>query len=234
VTITTSPSINPGDIIAVGDIHGRLDLLDLFLDRVRDSGATVILLGDMIDRGPNDLGVLNRVAPLLDDPESWGLSGFYALRGNHEKMFMDACDGYGVLLWVQNGGCLQDIEEMEPHLEWVSKLPIYMVVGDTMFVHAGVSPGHDPAKKIAEKKADDLVWMRQPFLKLGPMLGKWTDKIKRVVHGHTPLFEEGERGQPDISKKEDRIGIDCGAYFTGTLGSYNATQNTLFFDTINA
>ena len=229
-----SSEVTPGDTIAVGDIHGRLDLLNLFLDRVRDSGATVILLGDMIDRGPDDLGVLDRVASLLEEPESWGLSGFHALLGNHEKMFIRACDGYGLGPWALNGGDWQNLKQLEPHAGWVRELPIYMVVGDTMFVHAGVFPGQDPAKKVAEGESDDLVWMRQPFLTLGPKLGVWTNKIKRVVHGHTPHFEEEKRGQPDISKKGDRIGIDCGAYFTGVLGSYNSTQTTLFFDKTDA
>ena len=233
MTVTTSPTINAGDVIAVGDIHGRLDLLNTFLDRVQGSGATVIILGDMIDRGPDDPGVLARVASLLDDPDSCGLGAFHALRGNHEKMFMDACDDGrdSWALWAQNGGAFSKIDEMAPHLEWIRELPIYMVVGDTMFVHAGVFPGCNPAKQIAERRADDLVWMRQPFLKTGPVLGAWTDKIKRVVHGHTPYFEKDLRGKPNISKDEDRIGIDTGAYFTSLLGSYNATQNTLFFDT---
>lgn len=234
MTITTSATINADDVIAVGDIHGRLDLLDTFLDRVRGSGATVILLGDMIDRGPDDPGVLARVAPLLDDPGTYGLSAFYALRGNHEKMFMDACDGGGssMGLWAQNGGDFRRVDEMTPHLGWISELPIYMVVGDTMFVHAGVFPGCNPAKQIAERRTDDLMWMRQPFLKMGPILGAWTDKIKRVVHGHTPYFENDKLGQVNVSKTGDRIGIDSGAYFTGVLTSYNATQNTFTQHTV--
>ena len=88
--------IKSGDVIAVGDIHGRLDLLDVFLESVRDTQATVILLGDLIDRGPDDLGVLERVEKLLEEPEAWGLEAAYALLGNHEQMYLDACEGYGV------------------------------------------------------------------------------------------------------------------------------------------
>jgi serine/threonine protein phosphatase 1 len=221
----TNKNIQPGDVIAVGDIHGRYDLLNLFLDDVKDSQATVILLGDLIDRGPEDMAVLNRARDLLFDPESWGLQGFHVLRGNHEKMFMDAADGYGIGIWFDNGGNVAEFANMIYHEDWVSKLPIYMVVGDTLFVHAGIYPGHDPAKAIANRKADNLVWMREPFLTVGPQLEKWTDKIKRVVHGHTPFFEDDQLGQVNVSQKGDRIGIDSGAYFTGILTSYNATQD---------
>jgi len=212
-------TVKAGDVVAVGDIHGRFDLYELFLDHVKDSGATVILLGDLIDRGPNDMAVLNRTKDLLQDPDSWGLQSFYALRGNHERMFMDAVDGYGVGLWVQNGGDYQNLDNLAYHEDWISQLPIYMTVGETMFAHAGVYPGHNPAKAIADGGADELVWMREPFLTVGPQLEKWTDKIKRVVHGHTPYFENDLMGQVNVSQKGDRIGIDSGAYFTNVLTS---------------
>jgi hypothetical protein len=63
---------------------------------------------------------------------------------------------------------------------------------------------------------------------IGPQLEKWTDKIKRVVHGHTPFFEDEQRGQVNVNQKGDRIGIDSGGYFTGILTSYNATRNTFW------
>jgi len=49
-----SQTINPGDVIVLGDIHGCFNLYESFLDHVRNSGGTVILLGDLIDRGPKD------------------------------------------------------------------------------------------------------------------------------------------------------------------------------------
>jgi len=228
-------TVKAGDVVAVGDIHGRFDLYELFLDHVKGSGATVILLGDMIDRARtpgDDMRVLNKTRDLLLDPESWGLQSFYVLRGNHEKMFMDAVDGYGVGLWAQNGGDYQNLDNLAYHEDWISQLPIYMTVGETMFVHAGIYPGHNPAEAIADGEADELVWMREPFLTCGPQLKKWTNKIKRVVHGHTPYFENDLMGQVNVSQKGDRIGIDSGAYFTNVLTSYNATRNTFTQHTV--
>lgn len=217
-----SSTIKPGDIIALGDIHGCAELYELFLDHVRYSGATVILLGDLIDRGPNDMAVLNRTRDLLQDPESWGLQSFYALRGNHEKMFMDAADGYGVGLWEQNGGNVEELDNMAYHQDWINQLPIYMTVGETMFVHAGIYPGHNPAKVIADGGADDLVWMRNPFITYGPRFYAWSDNLKQIVFGHTPLQA------PMPYRIPHGVCIDTGAYFTGVLTSYNVTRNTFF------
>jgi Icc-related predicted phosphoesterase len=75
--ITWDPTIEPGDMIAVGDIHARYDLFEEFLNHVRASQATVILLGDIIDRGGQDMEVLDKVAELLAEPESEGLSNFF-------------------------------------------------------------------------------------------------------------------------------------------------------------
>ena len=218
-------TIKPGDCLAVGDIHGRLDLLDVFLESVRDTQATVILLGDLIDRGPDDLGVLLRVEKLLEDPQAWGLQAAYALRGNHEQMYLDACEGFDMYVWANNGGKYQQLDQLSLRSNWIRNLPIYMIVGETLFIHAGVFPGVDPAEHI-EGRVERLVWIREPFMTVGPQLEKWTDKLKRVVHGHTPFFEDEQLGQVNVSQKGDRIGIDSGAYFSGVLTSYNATRGT--------
>ena len=230
--ITYDNKINPGDVIAVGDIHGRLDLLDAFLENVKDTQATVILLGDLLDRGPDDLGVLERVEKLLEEPGAWGLVTAYALRGNHEHMFLDACEGFDIDVWANNGGKYWDLDQMSLHYNWVRNLPIYLTVGDTLFIHAGVFPGVNPADTVEAGKIENLVWVRDPFMTLGPQLEKWTDKLKRVVHGHTPFFEDEQLGQVNVSQKGDRIGIDTGAYFTGILTSYNTTQNTFTQHTV--
>jgi hypothetical protein len=81
-------------------------------------------------------------------------------------------------------------------------------VGETLFVHAGVFPGVDPAETVAAGKVQKLVWVREPFMTVGPQLEKWTNKLKRVVHGHTPFFEDDLLGQVNVSQKGDRVGID--------------------------
>jgi serine/threonine protein phosphatase 1 len=226
--ITYDDTIKPDDIIAVGDIHGRFDLFEQFLTHVKDTQTVVILLGDLIDRGPDDLKVLEKARFLSESPESLGLANFFVLMGNHEAMFVDAMKGDGAdfVLWLNNGGNFEAMPDLREHLDWVENLPIYMTIDDTLFVHAGVHPGQDPYKIANSDKWQNLVWMREPFMTNGPQLVKWTDKIKRVVHGHTPYFEDNLLGKVNISSSGDRIGIDTGAYFTNVLTSYNVTRNT--------
>jgi serine/threonine protein phosphatase 1 len=221
-----SKKVNAGDVVAIGDIHARYDVLAAILKWLNGTGARVILLGDLIDRGGEDMKVLNKVKELLDNPESIGLESFNVLMGNHERMFMDAAGssetmwGYNsLMLWAKNGGNLKQFEEMKVHYDWIKQLPIYMTVGDTMFIHAGVLPGSNPKDDLGHSRSvENLLWMREPFLSAGPELKKWTNRITKVVHGHTI------RKKPDINK--DRIGIDTGAVFSGVLTAYNATQDT--------
>jgi len=222
------PIIEPGDVIAVGDIHGRYDLFEEFLNHARGSEATVILLGDLIDRGGADIQVLNKVRSLLEDSESEGLSNFFVLMGNHEAMFVDACVGPGseFSLWMQNGGNFEQYGEMQEHLDWICELPVYMTIGDTMFIHAGFWPGMNPFETIDKGGTDSILWMREPFLSMGPQFEKWNPDLKRVVFGHTPKVNGPEEGKP-YEIPGGGICIDSGAYFTDRLTSYNATRDTL-------
>lgn len=221
-------SIQPGDIIAVGDIHATWEPYRQFLAWVEGTGATVVILGDMIDRGKEDLAVLEATQDRLLDPEKYGLAGFQAVLGNHERMFLDVVDqGLGpyrttTIEWLANGGNLAEFDAMETHAEWIRNLPIYITIGDCLFVHAGLHPGHDPQDAIKDRRVDQLLWMRKPFLRLGPQFEKWNPNLKRVVHGHTPV------DFPDLQK--DRINIDTGAcYDDGYLTAYNVTQNNFKF-----
>jgi serine/threonine protein phosphatase 1 len=214
--------VEPGDILAVGDIHARFDLFEEFLNHVRGSEATVILLGDIIDRGGQDVELLNKVRALLQEPESEGLSNFFCLMGNHEAMFVDALTGPGpdFVLWLQNGGNFEKYGEMQEHLDWIAELPVYMTIGETMFIHAGCWPGKDPIETINAGKTDSILWMREPFLTYGPEFEKWNPDLKQVVFGHTPR---------DSKPYEipDGICIDTGAYHTGVLTAYNVTRNSI-------
>jgi len=222
-----STEIAPGDVIAVGDIHARYDLLELFLERVRDSQAVVIFLGDIIDRGGQDIQVVERIRKLTEDPESEGLSNVFCLMGNHENMLIDGMTGpmQSTLLWMQNGGNFDQYDVLTEHLEWFENLPIFMTIGDTMFIHAGIYPGKDPTEAINSGRTSNLLWMREPFLTYGPEFEKWNPDLKQIVFGHTPKLDEGE-GLPYTIP--DGICIDTGAFFTGVLTAYNVTQSAYY------
>jgi serine/threonine protein phosphatase 1 len=220
--ITLDDSIGRGDIVALGDVHARYDLFELFLDHVRGTEAIVILLGDVIDRGGQDLQVLNKVRQLLEDPEKEGLSNLFCLMGNHEAMMVDAFTGpsSSLQLWLQNGGNFEQYDEMREHLEWIAELPVYMTVNDTMFIHAGCYPGKDPYETVDCGKVDNILWIREPFLTYGPQFEKWNPALNKMVFGHTPKSEMPYEIPQGLC-------IDTGAYHTGVLTSYNMTRDTV-------
>jgi serine/threonine protein phosphatase 1 len=214
---------------AVGDVHGRLDLLktlleeieaDAFRFRIRDSRPRLIFLGDYIDRGHESAGVLDLLS-------SDRLSGFetYFLKGNHEDVLLqflaDPAKGddwkriggletmlsYGVTPPRSRGDIegwtaaqQQLIAKMpEIHRAFLGDLVLAFEDDRRLFVHAGVRPG----RSIDDQTEMDLLWIRDSFL------SHPAPYHKTVVHGHTP------RLNPHLDKW--RVGIDTGAYVTGVL-----------------
>jgi serine/threonine protein phosphatase 1 len=210
----------------VGDIHGRLDLLDRLLAEIerelaaRPSRKTLLVfLGDLIDRGPSSAQVIDRL-------RSYKLAGVRPvfLLGNHEEVLLRILDGDTSLVpsWLRFGGaeCLKSygadprqiaaldeahvlaaIRQAIPpeHQEFLRSFVDTCRFGDYLFVHAGIRPG----VSIDQQLQSDLRWIREPFL------FDDTDHGCVVVHGHTIT--------PEVEERPNRIGIDTGAYRTGIL-----------------
>lgn len=222
----TRPSIPKGHrVYAIGDVHGELDLLQALLTRVavdnqdRDPAqTTLVFLGDFIDRGSGAASLLRMFADLRD-------SNVIVLKGNHEAALVDVYRGDQEALpfWLKFGGqatmvglgidqnllntasaevvlsalqsCLQ-----EEVVDWLAALPHSWVLGDYVFVHAGIKPG----VRLEKQDPDDLLWIRKPFL----TSRRRHEKI--IIHGHTV-----EPGSPRLGG--NRIGIDTGAFEHGCL-----------------
>jgi serine/threonine protein phosphatase 1 len=205
-------------IYAVGDVHGYDALLaDIHAQIAADlaarpvAQATLVHLGDYVDRGPDSAAVIARVG---GPPPSAGLS-VVNLMGNHEAMLRAALAGDvdGTIDWVRNGGLdtLQswggrDLDEIDAipaeARATLSGLALTHRAGDYLFVHAGLRPG------IALERQDrhDLLWIREPFL-------SWDGPLPAiVVHGHTP--------RPAPVVRANRIGIDTGAGSGPAAGGY--------------
>ena len=210
----------------VGDVHGRLDLLDRLLDEIhrdlaRQPVARVLLvfLGDLIDRGPNSAQVLERLRTYRRD----GVRPLFLL-GNHEEVMLRILEGEAehVASWLRFGGaeCLKSygadprpiaaasdevalatIRAAIPanHVEFLKTFIDSCQFGDYLFVHAGIRPG----VALDRQRQSDLRWIRAPFLV------DETDHGFVVVHGHTITAS--------IDERPNRIGIDTGAYRTGVL-----------------
>jgi serine/threonine protein phosphatase 1 len=212
-------------IYAIGDIHGRADLLDQLLRRIDadiathpTSRAIQIFLGDYIDRGSNSREVIDLLIARRRRQR------VICLKGNHETYIHQFLKNPSVLSdWWQLGGVntllsygvaaprnATDRQQQElanaferalpdSHRRFFSSLPLTFTCGDFLFVHAGVRPG----VPLSHQREHDLLWIRHDFLLHEDDFGKV------VVHGHTPVR------QPDI--RLNRINIDTGAYATGTL-----------------
>jgi serine/threonine protein phosphatase 1 len=212
-------------VYAVGDIHGRLDLLEKILNLIaadQEKRATVrpeiIFLGDLVDRGPDSAGVVRR----LMEPPSWARVAI--LMGNHESAMLTALGGdYPALdMWLNVGGRealqswgmsaetldeggLEDIVRQafaiipQDELAWLTQLRQNMQIGDYFFVHAGVRPG----VALDRQNPYDNMWIRDDFL------SSKQDHGAMIVHGHTIA--------PDVVERSNRIGIDTGAYQSGKL-----------------
>lgn len=211
---------------AVGDIHGRLDLLESLLRRIEEDIASrdrrktfIIFLGDFIDRGPESAGVIERLRT-YNPPSATPIF----LTGNHEEVLSDLLQGKrGILTsWLKFGGsecarsygldplmlgrmdeeaAIEILSERVPrsHREFIENLADTFSFGDYLFVHAGIRPG----VKLEDQALSDLRWIREPFLSADTRHGFV------VVHGHTIVKK--------VEERHNRIGIDTGAYQSGIL-----------------
>lgn len=208
-------------IYGIGDVHGMNDLLTVLLAAIevdaaaRGLPATIVFLGDVVNRGAQTRQVLDR---LVAGPTRPG-DRWIVLRGNHEQSMLDALTAGSAEIfqrWMKMGGA-QTLESyscnrkkasqdraralVDPgHVRFLASLPLMHISGNHLFVHAGVEPG----VPLQRQEASKLLTIRGPFLK------KPHGLPFTVVHGHTPTG-----GRPRLGP--GRIGVDTGAYFTGIL-----------------
>ncbi len=222
-----TPKVSEGRrIYAIGDVHGRADLLQRLFHKIDlhravhpCASALEVMVGDYIDRGPRSKQVIEMLIERGRDHD------LHALFGNHENMMLDAIDKPERLpFWVENGGWdtllsygvhlspnqLKRISAQEAntqivqavptnHVSFLRGLPACFVCDDYVFVHAGIRPG----VPLRQQAREDMIWIGKEFLTASGDLGGV------VVHGHTQV----ER--PEF--KSNRINIDTGAYLTGRL-----------------
>jgi serine/threonine protein phosphatase 1 len=212
-------------IYAIGDVHGRADLLAPLFDAIEADVAAhpapqviEVLLGDYIDRGPQSREVLEILVSRTRHRQ------MVCLKGNHETYVPDFLRNPATFdEWRYFGGIetlrsygvtpLMNADERqqrelaeafdrvlpENHRRFLANLSTSFACGDYFFVHAGIRPGIS----LSQQQEHDLLWIRQDFLLHEENLGMI------VIHGHTPVLE------PDI--RPNRINIDTGAYATGRL-----------------
>jgi serine/threonine protein phosphatase 1 len=213
-------------VYAIGDVHGRFDLLQDLIARIEADNATrgpadvyAVLLGDLIDRGPQSREIIDYFLAGAPDFAKW-----HFIMGNHEEMLLKLIDEpdpalmpqflrFGGRETFESYGAPQRILDT-PDLYTPDSLPYYVpeahrafmrqmeggiLVGDYFFTHAGIRPG----VPLNQQESHDLRWIRKGFI------DNDADHGMIVIHGHT-VFD-------DVEVRPNRIGIDTGAYKSGRL-----------------
>ncbi len=215
-------------VYAIGDVHGRNDLLKRLLDKIiaddherSDVESEIIFLGDLVDRGPDSSGVLELAMQLREE-----LGSVRFLAGNHEEVYLGAATGvekrvrffnriggketilsYDITLKEYMNLEMSELASMMPdllpqrHVDFVNSFEDQIVVGDYAFVHAGIRPG----VPLAEQTSKDMRWIREEFL------ASKQPHEKVIIYGHTI--------SDDVVEAGNRIGIDTGAYYSDKLTS---------------
>jgi serine/threonine protein phosphatase 1 len=216
-------------IYAVGDMHGRYDLLKQltalilkdWMARAPDRQPLLIFCGDYVDRGPHSAALMEALIWLQQRSDIQACF----LKGNHEAVllrFLDSPAYCDVWLTFGGGETLRSYGVVPPppddpaacfrardlllqrmpssHLRFLERLELMLVIGDYAFVHAGVQPGVD----LRDQREEDLLWIGHEFL------SEERPFEKIIVHGHS-WTDDKPRLLPH------RIGLDTGAYATGVL-----------------
>ncbi len=224
-------------VYAIGDVHGRLDLLEAAFRRIDADIALAsapriveITLGDYVDRGPSSRQVIDALIARQKRTR------LIAIKGNHEDLFASCLkDKKSLDTWLALG-CVPTLSSYgikishernedltleladrlqkaipQKHKDWLSGLPTSHSCGDFLFVHAGIRP-EVPLDAQSER---DLMWIRDDFLDSDALFEKF------VVHGHTPVIK------PDI--RRNRANIDTGAYATNVLTCLRIEEDRLTF-----
>ncbi len=211
-------------VYAIGDVHGRLDLLEKMHDTIATETVgrdwRIVHLGDYVDRGPHSSGVMDLLA-------NWAAadSRVLALAGNHDLGFLDFLArpepaglfaSYGGVQTAQSYGVPLDLNDAQgfglsaralavavpqSHKDFLAALRFSVAFGDFFFCHAGIRPGI--ALDVQDKA--DLIWIRGDFHRYREL------HPKVIVHGHTPVAE------PEVLP--NRVNVDTGAFSSGRLSA---------------
>ena len=198
----------------IADLHGRFDLLVMALAKIANHAelpATLITLGDYVDRGPDSRKIIERLMRGLGH-EGWRL---ICLKGNHEDIMCQTCrrrvpdsgwwltNGGGATLisYGQNEGDQADVTVVpDEHLKWIERLPLMHVDEHRIFVHAGVNPNYS----LDEQDPQDVIW------KIYDDRDEGAHGQRHIVHGHH------QHTHGPILKK-NRTNLDTFAWYTGRL-----------------
>ncbi len=220
---------------AIGDLHGRIGLLEPLLERIdadmishEIEDPVLVFLGDYVDRGDQSAAVLAHVREMV----ALMPDNIVCLMGNHERMMLDFIDDpiASGAFWLRHGGvqtlesfgiepfdgepsaddlveaaALLSLEMPDGTEDWLRALPLRWTSGNVSCVHAGMDPLRPPTRQSDQV----LLWGHPDFAEVTRLDKHW------VVHGHTTVEKPLNR--------YGRISIDTGAWRTGELSAVAIT-----------
>ena len=219
-------------IFVTSDIHGNIHKFEQMLSTIEynPENDLLIILGDLVDRGNNNLDCLKKAMELSE-------GGAIVLKGNHDEM-LELClkdivndtREFDVDFWCRcNGGLktlteLQSItpEEAKEYCSFLHDLPLGLTIDNLVFVHAGI----DSSKPLQKQHKDDLLWIREEFIESKAIEGSL------VIFGHTPTLymqDTTDISRSTIWHSKDKIGIDCGAAYGGRLACLEIRSMTEYY-----
>ena len=243
-------AMNNGDNIwIIGDVHGYFSTFQVLVEKLQlKENDLVVMIGDLIDRGPTSAHVVNYVRTT---------ENFYCIRGNHEQMMIDGFDeseffierNYDSRFWYHNGGRATESSYIALHsdadtvlskasddVNWMKNLPTEIVLDDWRFVHAGYDQNHD----VEEQEEHNHMWLREQFY----TSKKPIDPKRTILFGHTPTLkylhkDDSKAGLvwfSDVKLEDERsmaIGLDTCLYhdfnLPKVLAAYNIQTNEIIY-----
>ena len=243
-------AMNNGDNIwIIGDVHGYFNTFQVLVEKLQLKGNDiVVMIGDLIDRGPTSAQVVGYVRTTED---------FYCIRGNHEQMMIEGFDeseffierNYDSRFWYHNGGRATEssyvalysdanavLSKASDDVSWMKNLPTEIVLDDWRFVHAGYDQNHD----VEEQDEQNHLWAREQFY----TSRKPIDPNRTILFGHTVTFkylhkDDSKAGlvwSSDVILDDGRpmaIGLDTCLYhdfnLPKVLSAYNIQTNEIIY-----
>ena len=208
-------------LFVVGDVHWHRDVLVGLLreaglvdgaERWTGGDAVLWLLGDLVDRGPDGIGVIDLVRRLEEESDR----RVRCLLGNHEAFLLSVHLAGGedtsfpgttfADVWLANGGVRRDLESLTPdHVEWLAARPAIAREGEWLLLHADTDAYLQYGRSVEEVNARmaSVLAAGDPVA-LDELLETLSDRLRlfdpavvdvvlaafggsRIVHGHTPI-----------------------------------------------
>lgn len=221
-------------LFVIGDIHGCLQELLQLLNYWNEEKEQLVFIGDYIDRGVDSYGVLKKVKELVETKGAW------ALKGNHEDLFIHANNHSTEQLCLANGGqqtlesfptqqdgsnqTVASVKSQFPELnQFINNLPEFIETEQVVLVHAGI----EPFVKNWQNFPDECLWIRESFHQ-----NKTIDR-RLIIFGHTPTSYLNKNTATHTWQNDNKLGIDGGCVFGGQLHGVRVTTTGILTDVVS-